>query len=209
MTVIGITGRRRHGKDSVGKHMAAKWGFTTVELPAPLTEELCIINPWCEITSPQARFDLPRFMRFADLVAKIGIDKAKDASADVRPYQQRYGTDIVRDRIDVDRWCKLAAAKMREIVAADLDKEHRFVLPNIRADNELALCDVLIRVVRPDYDETLDGNTHVIESRIDLLPADYVVVNDGTLADLKVKVDAVMERLLPVLAVPPHLERHH
>lgn len=183
--IIGITGRRRHGKDSVAKVLSNK-GFTIIELPAPLTEELCIINPWCEVTDRGARANFPRFVRFADLVKEVGIDMAKDISPDVRPYQQRYGTDIVRDRIDEDRWVKLALAKMD-------NPWGRYVLPNIRVDNEAALCDRIIRVVRPGYDESVDGNTHKIEDRIDTLPVDATILNDGSLEDLRKKVTALME----------------
>lgn len=211
MTVVGITGQKRSGKDTVAEILVQMDDFIKIELPAPLTEELVILNPWCKTDGSSGGVTVltpDGFIRFADLVELVGIDQAKDISSDVRAYQQRYGTDIVRDRIDEDRWCNLAKRSMREARAAHLDgslpampswqpgvnagprapsTQPHFVLPNVRAQNERELCDVLIRVRRPGFE--LDPATdHPIEHSIEELKHDFIIENDGTLGQLHSRV---------------------
>ncbi len=162
MPVIGITGRRRSGKDTVANILVEHYGYVKIELPAPLTEELCILDPWCHVDVEWQ--DLSEWMRFSDLVARVGIDEAKNASPDVRSYQQRYGTDIVRDRIDVNRWVTLADDRIWRL---QQQGQRNFVLPNIRAENERVMCELIIGVTREDHEPTTGD--HKIEHDIDRL----------------------------------------
>lgn len=186
MIVLGITGQKRSGKDTVADHLIAKHGYTKVELPAPLTDELCILDPWCQIPDPTGHYD-HQYVRFSELIAGYGVEWAKDMSPDVRAYQQRYGTDIIRDRVDEDRWVKLA---VHTIEAHHAVGHTRFVIPNIRAHNEQALCDLVIRVNRPGH--SLSAGDHRIEQGIDGLVVDAVIDNTGTLDQLHDAVDLML-----------------
>lgn len=197
VTVVGITGEKRSGKNEVAMRLVDRYGFVKVEMPDPLNEELCILDPWCYIPgwhdSPALTSRVTHgypYARFSELVEHFGIDMAKDLSPDVRVYQQRYGTDIVRDRIDVDRWVNLARDTITQLGKAG---QTRAVIPNIRAANEQGLCDHIIRVVRPGWDS--EQHDHPIEQGIKLIREDYVVTNDKTLDALRDAVDETVSTM--------------
>jgi len=159
-----------------------KWGYAIHEMPDPINEELCILDPWCFVPSWDG--DGSPFERFSVLLERFGTDIAKELSPDFRMYQQRYGTDIVRNRIDVDRWVNIAHDHIGELAA---EGRHNVAIPNIRALNEQDLCDLIVRVTRPGYDAS--AGDHEIEASIKLIESEFTLENDGTIEDLWAKVD--------------------
>lgn len=183
--IIGITGHKGSGKTTVGDHLVDAHGFIKIEIPAPITADLCVLNPWIHVETPAVAAVVGEWCRFADLVNHIGIDEAKKASREVRRLQQAYGRDVIADRHDPNRWIDLAVDRIRR--RNEWGDDPDFVLPNVRAANEAAICDLVIRVVRPGH-ELLAGD-HAIEVSIEALAADHVISNDGTLADLRQAID--------------------
>jgi len=70
-----------------------------------------------------------------------------------------------------------------------------FFIENMRMKNEEAAFVsrgfIVVRVIRPGY----DGDSDVTETEMDSIEADYTIVNDGTLTQLRGKVSDILSEL--------------
>lgn len=166
MKVICISGKAQHGKDTSA-------GLIRDEL----TDHGCSVL----------------VAHYADLLKYIcrsffGWNGEKDEAG--RKLLQYVGTDIVRKKRP-DFWVDFLVSVL------DLfPNEWDYVLiPDCRFPNEIDTMksvgfDVLhLRIVRPNFVSPLteDQQKHPSETALDKYPADHIVVNDGTIEDLKRK----------------------
>jgi hypothetical protein len=98
----------------------------------------------------------------------------------------------VRD-YDPDAWIKITEKEIN----ADR-KNHSFIYTDVRFNNEADYIrnnrGVIIRVVRPSLELT-KTHEHISEKAQSEIEVDYVIVNDGTLDDLKEKVFNMIKEL--------------
>uniref|UniRef100_A0A6C0EFE5 Deoxynucleoside monophosphate kinase n=1 Tax=viral metagenome TaxID=1070528 RepID=A0A6C0EFE5_9ZZZZ len=175
--VIGITGKKGHGKDTVGK-ILNKYGYKRIAFADPLKEACrCIFG----FTDEQL----------------YGDEKEKtDPFWNVTPRHilQYVGTDLFRDQLGFvvpdlgkDIWIKSAE---KHIESSGFDK---IVITDVRFQNEVDMIlkkgGYVVRVTRPSIKS---GDTHVSETHIDDLVVNNDILNDGTIEDLEQKVKDIL-----------------
>lgn len=112
---------------------------------------------------------------------------------------QTYGTQIFRDRIDVDYWVKLLASKIlaRENCEFELVTDARFA-NEINITKELCSADnVRVITVRIERDIPMNAlYSHVSENDIDNFEFDHIINNNGSLELLTDKAKLFVDELL-------------
>lgn len=181
MTLIGLMGKKRSGKDTFASTLVNN-GYTRFAFADPMKDALLAVNPWVAVASKN---DDGGFVasstRLANLIRHVGWEGAKEMP-EVRRLLQDFGMSI-RD-IDPDFWIR---ATMEP--AADLHFEGwPVVISDARFKNEIAAIreagGTLIRIDRPGL---TSDDKHVSENDWTDVEPDLVVVNDGSLADLEAK----------------------
>lgn len=175
MKVIAVSGRARHGKDTVAS-----------------------------ILQKQLQEDGHRVLitHYADLLKYIcttffGWNGEKDEEG--RTLLQYVGTDVVRKQ-NPDYWVDFVA----DILTYFDDQWDYVVIPDTRFPNEFnrlkerGLDAIHLRVVRPDFASPLtkEQQAHPSETALDDVKPDFCIVNDSDLNELKRKTTTwIMEDL--------------
>ncbi len=178
-TLIGLSGYARSGKDTVAETLAAH-GYKRMAFADPMREALYTLNPNVDVEGYR--------MTLQQAVNGMGWEALKDLSNELRPLLQRFGTEVCRHLFGQDIWVETAMRQYRyhtkwgeSVVFADV----RF--PN-EADAIRKAGGQVWRIERPGVEP---ANSHSSEHALDLYNFDHVIVNDGTLADLEKKVEAL------------------
>jgi phosphomevalonate kinase len=168
--IIGITGKKRSGKDTAAEFLSKylKGKCQRLAFADPLKEEVA--------EALDVSFEY--------------LEKNKDS---FRPLLQFWGTEWRRNRCGSDYWLR----RMEErIAASDAD----FILiPDVRFKNEADFVRRLdghnLRVLRP----TDNTDSHASENELDDYPVDFVLDNFDSLAQLEVqaRVMAIYFNTLP------------
>jgi len=176
--VVGVTGKKRAGKDTVAAILSdalKKDSVLIVNFADPL-KGACA-----------ALFDLSEQQLYG--AAKETVDARWGVTP--RRVLQFVGTDIVRrhmpdllPHIEESFWVHCMRLRIQR--AADAGLYRVIVVPDVRFMDEAALIKelggVIVRVTRKDCQ---NADNHVSEMEMDTIEADYTIVNDGTLADLR------------------------
>lgn len=187
MNIIGITGRKYHGKDTVADYLVSEYGFTKISLADPLKEV-------CKIL-----FGFSIRQLYGDLKEEIDPRWGKSP----RQILQFVGTELFRDHIDKlfpgigeNFWVHITIQKIEKIL--EINPEAKFVIPDIRFPNEIELLKKTFhreifhisfwRIVRPSV-ETNSHSSHASEALVDTLAVDREILNDSSLEDLYKKID--------------------
>jgi hypothetical protein len=148
--VIGLSGYARTGKDTVAKILVEEHGYTRVAYADQLRELTLRVDPY--VTTAGTRLSV--------VIGQYGWERAKDTFPEVRRLLQVIGVGV-RDVVGTGAWVEAAYRKMA-------DQEGRYVLPDVRFPNELALVRDLngltVRVHRPGYGPV---NDHISETALD------------------------------------------
>lgn len=182
---IALMGRAGSGKDTVGARLAARFAFTRVAFADPLRDLAVALDPVVGVEATGFG-SLP--LRLSDVLRREGWDRAKQRS-EVRRTLQRLGQGV-RDQ-DERHWLRAALAK--------LDVADRWGLPVVvtdcRYENEARALRqrgaLLVRVDRPNRTAPAGDaeREHVSETELDAFPADVVLTNGGTVAELHALAD--------------------
>lgn len=171
VTVMGLSGYARAGKDTVGQIILNLGrGWERMSFADPMREALYRLNP--TITAGGVETTL------AGAVNVFGWEKLKSASAQVRPLMQRLGTEVGREMFGKNFWVDYALDNLPDgamVVFTDV----RF--PN-EADAIKALGGEVWRVNRQGFGA---ANAHESETAMDDYEFDYVIDNDSTLNNLE------------------------
>ena len=179
LNIIGITGRKRHGKDTLGDYLVSNYGYTKIGFADALKEG-------CR-----------HIFGFND-DQLYGNSKEIDDEfwkASPRKVLQFVGTDLFRDQLarvlpedKYDIWVKV----VEKTILQNPDK--KYVITDVRFNNELAFIKkyngLTIKVQR---DTITDIDWHISESYIDELQTNYTIKNSGTLEELYKKLENVMD----------------
>ena len=184
-TLIGLGGYASSGKDAFADVLENDLDWYKTYMSKALRQCLEVLNP---IVEHDFWDDKP--IRFGDLVAHVGYEKAKE-NKEVRALLQRMGTEVGRKLWDENFWVDLCFSD----VADKLMMNHRnVVVTGIRYPNELgriaAFSGVSIWVERPGYSPV---NEHSSDNSLTKLDFDYVFKNSGTLEDLKTTIPAFLK----------------
>ena len=166
--VVGVTGFKRHGKDSVANHLVENYGFVKYSFANPL-KDTCA-----------AAFGIPRADFDDDVKKELPCELYPDWT--LRKILQIVGTELFRSiwpNIWIDRFLQSAGGL------------RRVVIPDVRFINEEAATrqfkGFVIRVEDPRKPPNTD--LHQSEMEIPRLNYDHWINNDGTLDDLASRVD--------------------
>jgi hypothetical protein len=178
--LVAISGKKRHGKDTIADHLVAKHGFTKVRFADALREVLLAQNPIVE-ASENHRYRVSYF------VNQLGWDEAKN-HPEIRTLLQRLATEGIRKQMP-EFWTLIALQKADKVKGPVVISDLRFLneIEHVRAWDPMA---GLIRVVRPGFTTDGFGDTHVSETELDDYPFEHTFYNDGSVEDLHKAVDA-------------------
>lgn len=179
---IALMGRARSGKDTVAARLVTAHGYTRVAFADPLKDVALALDPIVGISG------FGQQQRLSGFVQRCGWEWAKDQLPEVRRTLQRLGQSI-RDR-DPDYWLRLALLKVDVLKAHELP----CVITDVRYPNEAEALTArgfkLVRVIRPNIAQQVIG-LHESETALDAHPADALVSNTGTPADLEALADTL------------------
>lgn len=194
--IIGIGGKKRHGKDTAYKILNKHFNFKQYAF----ADE---IKLWCEILNPILGFDglirlndLLKFYTWDQIKSFAGDedDRYKEASEELRRLQQIIGTEIVRERVDTNFWVK----KVFEQIKEDDYKSKRFAITDVRFPNEL-------KSIKDEGGYTIyikrkvkDNDKHASETSVNESDFDEVVENYGTLEELEEKILKIGAKLCQI-----------
>jgi len=180
--VIGILGRKRHGKDTIADYLVSKYGYDKYSFATPLkrgcmelfgfTEEQVFGNLKDEVDPLWGC--TPRLM-----LQVLGTELLQ---YDIQRYIPSFKDDIGRKV-----WLKCfnryyTANPEKNLTIADVRFFHE-------SEEIKALGGIIIKVVRPGIS---DDDFHASEVEIDRMEYDHLIVNDGSLESLYSKVDTIM-----------------
>ncbi len=196
--LIGISGRKRSGKDTFAERLVSHHGFTRVAFADPLKAVAVDLNPIIRIEADEfglfygpgtgAVIGSYELVRLAELVEEQGWEVAKEFR-EVRRILQALGV-AVREHVGDETWVDAALVKAAAISGPVVVTDVRF--PNeaerVRFDGGK-----IVRVNRPGLPET---DLHISETALDDLVPDFLVRNAGTVADLHGFADGVARTVL-------------
>lgn len=173
--LIGITGRKENGKDTLGNYLVKYHGYKRIAFADALKDACkCIFG----FTEEQLYGNL-----------KETTDQFWQTSP--RKVLQFVGTDLFRDHlmeimpwINKNVWVEVVKKKMLD--EWKINPESRFVITDVRFSNEIDLINelngIMVRVSRPSINILAD--LHPSEIEIETLPVKYDIFNNGTKEDL-------------------------
>jgi hypothetical protein len=186
--IIGLTGCKGGGKDTVGQHLVDNYEFTRLAFADKLKEavgNLLAIHPDdCDEfkhipTMRCGTFDLSR------------TDNLHSNHFTFREFLQRFGTEMGRNTFGRDFWVQ----QWEEELYRNSYQTGNVVATDVRFPNEayriIHLGGTIVEIVRPGYEP--DG--HVSEEPLQRDLIDAQIVNDGDIASLYVDVDELMKGL--------------
>jgi hypothetical protein len=184
--ILGITGRKRSGKDTFAARLISHHGFTRVAFADPLKAVARDLDPMVEIPS----YDAVHIRLSEVLGPDVNWETAKELP-EVRRLLQALGV-AVRKHVGEDAW--VAAA----ITATDAIPGP-VVITDVRFPNE-AECvwqegGWIARILRPSLPA---DDLHISETALDSLTPDYAISNGGTVEQLHTYADKIATAVLGV-----------
>ena len=174
--IIGFTGKLESGKTTTANYIKEFYPNTTVIAFADLLKEMIYNAGLCtkkELWGTKTKFS--------------------------RLMMQKIGTEIIRKQVDDNFWVNEMKTKIENIKNVSSGK--LIVIHDVRFLNE---CDMvrffdgkIIRIIRPDHKNNFikkwlkkirPKKDHLSETEQDSIVADFEIINDGTLEELKIKV---------------------
>lgn len=172
MTIlIGFTGKAGSGKDTAANYLKMTQLLRSVAFADPIREAMRVfgLND-AHFQHPHKEAVLPEFGKSP------------------RQMMQTLGTEWARECVHKDFWLILAGKKIDEYQK----NGYHVAVTDVRFENEAEFIrnrgGTIIHVVRPDAATT--PHAHASEAGVKQLAEDYVITNDGTIADLNTAVKA-------------------
>ena len=196
--LVGIAGYAQSGKDTAAKELV-EHGWVRAGFADALRAFAVAINPVIPV-SGRARVALARKhpgtpwevvrtilvgnVRLAELVNTWGWDVAKVTVPEVRALMQRIGTEGGRKVLGGDIWVRTLLDRLPDAPV---------VITDVRFHNEVdaieAAGGMVIRIARPGIGPV---NAHPSETEIDQRAFAHIITNDGTIADLRASIAAIL-----------------
>lgn len=176
--VIGLHGAKRVGKDSVGKILVQREGFTRLSFAGKLYATLLGTDPLVPRSTGSGPVRHFEYVRLSKVVEEIGWEQAKDEIPEVRRLLERLGTEGVRENLGHSTWIDAAVA--------DVERGGKYVFTDVRFANEAEAIHKLggevWKVTRKGYEP---DDSHVSNAGIPDSLISRTIANDGTLSDLR------------------------
>lgn len=190
--LIGLTGCKGSGKDTVGQHLVNEYGFHRLAFADKLKQ--AVANLFGITVEEVDRLkNKPSHVRLTE----VGSDSRYSTTAQLiywREFLQRFGTEMGRNTFGQDFWTDLWETTYHEAQMTS-SAYKPVVVTDVRFENEarriIQLGGWLIEVVRPGHEP--DG--HASEEPIDRDLLTAQLGNDGSIEDLYEMTDGLMEVL--------------
>lgn len=183
---IALTGKSGVGKDEVGAMLTHR-GYTRLAFADELRRAAIRLDPYIPLAHARVS------VRLSDLIRRVGWRTAKDEFPEVRRVLQEYGQSV--RELDPEVWVRPVQAQVRQGTQWNMP----CVITDVRYCNEVdtlrAEGAVIVRVERPGAGLSGDAARHASEVELDGLEPDYVLRNDGGLADLALAVRDLYRQL--------------
>lgn len=167
--LIGLTGRKRAGKDTAARYLVQNYRFRSMAFADPLREAALALDP---IVDPESLYT----SRLSEVVERYGWEQAKDELPEVRRTLQRLGTEVVRDRIRPNAWIDLLRERVEEVRDKDMTEHQKhplhyaldpeltpIVITDVRFENEADLITELggsvVEIHRPGHNPAVDHSS--------------------------------------------------
>jgi hypothetical protein len=177
--IIGIIGKKRHGKDTIADYLVSNYGYIKVSF-ADTLKDVCRI-----------------VFGFSD---KQLYSDEKEIIDDIWKILPRelfnfIGTDLMRNEfskkfphIGQDIWILSLLNKIKQ------NPDKKYVIPDIRFPNEYdnikKLGGMFIKIHRPDID---DNNNYESEKYTDILEANFTIINNSTIDNIHKEIDNILK----------------
>jgi hypothetical protein len=183
LNLIGIAGRKRHGKDTIGDYLVKNYGYTKIGFADALK------------IGCQHIFGLTNEQLYGD-------DKEIEDTfwkTSPRTILQYVGTDLFRNQlstimpeIEDNIWIKVVEKTILE------NPDKKYVITDVRFENELAFIKkyggLTIKVQRDALLFNVDA--HASEAFIDNLHTNYTLGNNGSLDELYEKLNNIISNFI-------------
>lgn len=189
--IIGVLGKKRHGKDTFATRLTEEHGFTRFAFADALREAALKLDPIIRVQFAEYHllegwclpYDHAYTSRLTHLVQALGWERAKEIR-EVRRTLQRMGVGV-RD-LDPEFW-------LRIVMDAVDNHLGPVVITDVRFPNEVAAvvnrAGRAVRVVNTRV--PVAGDEDVSETALDLYVPHHVVMNAGTIDDLHRHADRI------------------
>jgi hypothetical protein len=178
--IIGLNGVARAGKDTVAKILHDLYGYEIASFSDILNRALIALNPWVDVMPSGGGFSAGGYARYADLVAGIGYERAKEQS-EIRRLLQAMGTEVGRNLLGEDIWV--------DAMFNHLPKGQLVTITNVRFPNEAWAVwrrhGVIWEITRPGFTPALG---HVSDTALEAVKKDAYIHNDSSIPALADKV---------------------
>lgn len=170
VTVLGISGWARSGKDTAADYLVENHGYMKVSFSTPMKEAMYRLNPRITVNE------------VVNTALRVGVDVygwegLKERSPDIRGLLQRFGTEVGRDMFDEDFWVDYALNSIPDGGKA--------VIADVRYPNEADAIKALGgKVYRVERDGVGPANEHASENALEGYEFDGAIRNDGTIDGL-------------------------
>lgn len=179
MTVIGLSGYGRSGKDTVADYLVKSCAFQRIAYADALREMAQKLNPIIDAHVFQGgEIEL---RRYNDILDQIGYHEGKNIP-EFREFLQRLGTEAVRGVVGYNTWVDIAVRRMTE-------QGGDWVVTDVRFPNEAeAIREMgggsVWRITRPGFGP---ANNHPSETSLDGYDFDLMILNDTDIPGLEQK----------------------
>lgn len=186
---IGLSGFKSSGKDTVA-NIFEKYGYIKISMADTLKDIISILFNWNRdlLQGDTLKSRLWRENQDNDFNELIGIGIFKnDTYITPRIAMQRIGTDLFRDMVNTNFWSIIMKKRINDIYNdPKYNNIKGVIIPDIRFENELDLCDINIRIIRNQTDPKDYEYINLHKSEIEHLNFKYnfIINNDYSIESL-------------------------
>jgi len=170
VTVLGLSGWARSGKDTIADYLVDVEGYTKVSFAQPMKEAMYRLNPRITVNEVQ------------NTALRVGIDVygwdgLKERSPDIRGLLQRFGTEVGREMFGENFWVDYALNAIED--------GSKVVFSDVRFPNEAdAIRQLGGKVYRVERAGVQAANEHISEHALDGYKFDGRIQNNGSIEGL-------------------------
>jgi hypothetical protein len=132
--IIGICGKKQHGKTTAANYLRDKHGFTIVSFADALRQMVEALDPYVETFDMwgHPQWESAVYMRYTEATKKYGYEEAKQFP-DIRRLLQRMGTEAGRGVLGPNVWVDAWKRRVKELVRTGVN----VVSADVRFPNEV------------------------------------------------------------------------
>jgi hypothetical protein len=174
MTIIGILGQKRNGKDTIADYLVSNNNYEKKAFAEPI-KELCKV-----------------LFNYSDDQLHGESKEEEDEYWKITPREtfQFVGTEFGRNLLPKYLpWVGENFWVLKLMKYCQNNSNKNICIPDVRRQNEAAAIKenggFIIKVVKPDIKS---NDNHISETEVDEIPYDYLIINDGSLEELYQKI---------------------